>query len=327
MAYIQHFPKEVNFEDQWQDFFVFLKEQLPHVKIVQKLNSQRLVRREKRLTKKKTSEEAQLWVADQIKTFEKQVKILESSPYLSKFKEETNDIGDIIHTFVLTPTYQLQLQSLVNPLLFWTEHPFFEMFELNPTQLEFLSQTNPLFEGIYNPDALLNAVKEVHIDVDYEELFTFPQQNIWLLTQTWSIPDKIQNNVMNSGTEFIKIPCLKPEFMLSGKFDFHIDIQIHEHSEGSLATTLCGQVFSCLTSFYCEKYTSSDQWQRMQPGVLHNAARCYFHRSPLLMGVHEPFERKHWVFDTPNLINALIEELRLNEKSPKNQTIMKDGLD
>lgn len=45
------------------------------------------------------------------------------------------------------------------------------------------------------------------------------------------------------------------------------------------------------------------------------------------MGVHEPFERKHWVFDTPNLINALIEELRLNEKSPKNQTIMKNGLD
>ena len=124
-----------------------------------------------------------------------------------------------------------------------------------------------MFEGIYNLDTSLNAVKEVHIDVDYEELFTFPQQNIWLLTQTWSIPDKIQNNVMNSGTKF----------MLSDKFDFTIDIQIYKHSEGSLATTLCGQVFSCLTSFYCEKYTSPDQWQRMQPGVLHNAARTVHH--------------------------------------------------
>jgi hypothetical protein len=323
MAFVQqHFPKEVKFEDQWHEFFVFLEQNIQHVKVVQKLNIQRLTRTKERLTKKKTSEEAQLWYSTRIKTFKKQVEILESSPYLFKIEEEA-----YTHTFTLTPKYQLKLQSLVKPQHFWTEHPFFEMFELNPTQLEFLSQTNPLFEGIYNLDTSLNAVKEVHIDVNYEELFPFPQQNIWLLTQTWSIFDKIQNNVMNSGTEFIKIPCLKPKFMLSDKFDFNIDIQIHKHSEGSLATTLCGQVFSCLTSFYCEKYTSPDQWQHMQPGVLHNAARCYFHRSPLLMGVHEPFERKHWVFDTPNLINDLIEELRLNKKSPKNQTIMKNGLD
>tara|TARA_B100001059_G_scaffold225637_1_gene253067 strand:+ start:614 stop:1564 length:951 start_codon:yes stop_codon:yes gene_type:complete len=310
-AFKQHVSKGIPFEGEWHAFFGFLRENIPHIKVVHKLDIDRMVRIKARLSKQKSEEKAREWYDERCARFKKNLVQLESSPYLSKIKEET-----YMHTFTLTPEYQSRLLALIEPQHFSSENPYFEMFELNQQQLESLSHTKPLFDGVYNPAAPLNAAKEVHIDVKYEELFTKPhEENIWLLTQTWSIPDNIQNNIPNSGTEFIKIPCLKPEFILSEKFDFRIYLQLHNHTytDNSTHNTLCGQVLYTLTSLYCEEYTLPDQWQRIQPGILHNAARCYFHRSPQLVGILAPFERKHWVFDDYNLdsrLYAMIEKLR-----------------
>jgi hypothetical protein len=315
----QHVSKNMPFEGEWHAFFVFLRENIPHIKIIHKFDIGRIKKTKERLAKKKTTVELQEWYNERCTTFQKNLKILESSPCLSKIEEEP-----YTHTFQLTSEYQSRLQSLIEPQHFSSENPSFEMFELNTEQLESLSHIKPLFDGIYNPSAPLNAAKEVHIDINYEELFTKTHGNIWLLTQTWSIPGNIPNNIPSSGTEFIKIPCLKPKFILSEKFDFQIYIQLHNHSDQvARENTFCGEILSSLTSFYCEKYTSPDQWQRTQPGVLHNAARCYFHRSPQLINILEPFERKHWVLDIETEendieFNAFIEELRLNKKFAKN---------
>jgi hypothetical protein len=309
-AFKQHVSKGIPFEGEWHAFFGFLRENIPHIKVVHKLDIVQMDRIKARLTEKRSTEKARKWYDERCASFKKNLVQLESSPYLSKIKEET-----YMHTFALTPEYQSRLLALIEPQHFSSENPYFETFELNQQQLESVSHIKPLFDGEYNPAAPLNAAKEVHIDVKYEELFTKPHEPIWLLTQTWSIPDNIQNNIPNSGTEFIRIPCLKPEFILPEKFDFRTYLQLHNHisAEPSSSNTLCGQILYTLTSLYCEEYTLPDQWQRIQPGILHNAARCYFHRSPQLVGILAPFERKHWVFDDYNLdsrLYAMIEKLR-----------------
>lgn len=313
-AFKQHVSQGIPFEGEWHAFFGFLREHIPHIKVVHKLDIDRMDSIKARLTKQRSAGKAREWYDERCASFKKNLVQLESSPYLSKIKEET-----YMHTFALTPEYQSRLLALIEPQHFSSENPYFETFELNQQQLESVSHIKPLLDGVYNPDSNSttgNAIKEVHIDVKYEELFTKTrEENIWLLTQTWSIPDNIQNNIPNSGTEFIKIPCLKPEFILPEKFDFRTYLQLHNHisAEPSSSNTLCGQILYTLTSLYCEEHTRPDQWQRIQPGILHNAAQCYFHRSPQLIGILAPFERKHWVFEDYNLdsrLYAMIDELR-----------------
>ena len=285
---------------EWKEFFDFLSENIQHIRVVHKINIDRINRTKKRLLRKKTPEQVKKWYDERVEIFQKHLTVLESCPHLIKIEENTHS-----HTFQLTPEYQSTLQNLIKPCNFWVENPFFEMFELTPEQFKYLTSFKPLFDGIYNPLSDVDAAKEVHIDIKYDELTKNEEKNTWLLTETASIP--------NSGTEFLKIPCLKPEFILPLGFDFYIDVKIHNHSENRLESTFCSQILSCLTSFYAENHVSPKQWQRTQSGILHNAASCYYHRSPQLIDIDESFERKHWVFENEEKLNILVKELRISK--------------
>ena len=282
---------------EWKDFFKFLVENIQHIRVVHKIKMNLVTRKKKRISRNSSPEEAEKWYDGHLEIFKQRLNVLESCPHLIKIQEDQYS-----HTFQLTPEYQSTLQNLIKPCNFWVENPFFEMFELTPKQINFLKSFNPLFDGIYNPLSKLNASQEVHIDLRYDNLIKDKEKNTWALTETASIP--------NSGTEFLKIPCLKPEFILPLSFDFYIDVKIHNHCENRLENTLCGQILSCLTSFYAETRVSPKQWQRTQSGTLHNAVSCYYHRSPQLIEVDKPFERNHWVFEDEDKLQPLLKQLR-----------------
>ena len=216
-------------------------------------------------------------------------------------------------TLKITDDCKKILKALAVPKNFSCENPAMKHFDLSHAEIRSVVRAagKPLFEGMYEPrddEGVLDQVPEAHLDVIYEELFELSPPQLWSLTLTKRM-GKI-NDVPNSGTEFIRVPCMKHTvFHQISSFQPKIRFCFRAHGETRScpadADTFIGTVLYILTSIYCDR--DKVNWECTQPGFLHTAASAHFHRSPRLKQGQRPrFWRTHYLLD--NIILSAAEE-------------------
>jgi len=157
-----------------------------------------------------------------------------------------------------------------------------------------------LFDGIYDYNDKKKAVVESHLDVYYEDLFGSTSGKDYTLTLTTRSdteggrPKRYMNDIANTGTEYIQVPCMKNFEQISSLSTKGVNILYGDNKRCPYAKTFIGEVLYYLTEKYCDGNTTD--WNCHQPGVLHNYNSTYWHRSPKLAYDSWPaqFERSHY---------------------------------
>ena len=235
---------------------------------------------------------------------------------IQTIKENNSDIFEFIketeesYIFKLTDWYKDILKEIIrDPTNFRCINPQFQQYTLNSRQIKKIKKIfkTPLINAIYEKgeDGIYcirdknENLKNGHIDEDYDILGD-SDNHIWGLTV---IHDENGNpiNEYNGGTEFIKVPILRPEGLqkinrLVREINFnifrHFSCMIGKKTGESTAKTLHSAIFCSLTGLYVDQNTSN--WENCPLNSLHNVASCYYHRSCQFIKPRRPIKRIHW---------------------------------
>ena len=226
----------------------------------------------------------------------------EKIPIFESLESPSKSIGDYgacIYQGKLSCKYKKFILSLLNQHdMWWVTHPLFMQIPLEPHEIKNVKEWmgDPIFPRAQY-DFNEHAIKECHIDKNYGDLNKENMKNIWLLTLTER--NGKSNNVHDSGTEYMPIPCLNSRALEELQESFKInggDLWIKSKKlDNSSNGTFLGKFLSALSVLFCDNHPQ--YWQVCQPGVLHNVASCYFHRSPMLLDRSLRFFREHFAHD------------------------------
>ena len=211
----------------------------------------------------------------------------------------------------LTPECITALKSLMIPENFRCTNPQERQHKLEATGIELCKKKGfPMFHDIYDYKGE-NAIPESHLDVYYEEIFESTSGKEYNVTLTTRTDNYLRvNDIANTGTEYMKVPCMANFEQISSLSTKGVNILYGDNKKGR-AKTFVGDVLYFLTAKYCDQNTNN--WKCHQPGVLHNSNSMYWHRSPRLALASWParFVRSHYEIEYGDVDKFLEKGLRV----------------